>query len=233
MNTPLVQIDQTQPTGVVEVSLADKSEVSYEIVAPVAWDFIQLEDEAKAAVQQARAFIFGTLAARQETSRQTLLQLLEMAPYKVLDVNFREPYISQELTRQLLQQAQFVKLNHHELAQISSWYGSFSDERESMRFLLQEYAIDLLIVTRGANGAIVLHRDAFTEHSGYQVEVENTIGSGDAFLATFLSVFLDGGSVASALDNACLVGALVATHPGATPKITPAEIAALQAKRGD
>ncbi len=211
-----------------QVNVENKSEVTYDIVAPVAWDFIEAEEDVIKAIRGSEAFIFGTLAARQETSRNSLLRLLELVPYKILDVNFRPPFVDQHITLQLLHHAQLVKMNHHELAQISSWFGTAQNEKEAMRLLQQKFKLETVVVTRGANGAVVLHNDAFTEHAGYSVEVEDTIGSGDAFLVTFLRIFLQNGSVAEALDNACLMGALVATHQGATPKISPSEIAALR-----
>ena len=41
-------------------------------------------------------------------------------------------------------------------------------------------------------------------------------GSGDAFLATFLSSYLQQQPIPEALKRACAVGAFVATRPGAT-----------------
>lgn len=229
VNTRFVQQDTTQPTGVVNVDASDPSEITYDIIAPAAWDFIQLEEEAKLAVEQCQAFVYGTLAARDGVSRHTLLHFLDLAPYRVLDVNFRSPFYIQESAEELLHLAHLAKMNHHELAEISNWYHFGLPVKESMMILCRKFKLEVLVVTRGANGAIVLHDNTFTEHPGFPVEVEDTIGSGDAFLATFLSQFLAGFSVADSLEKACLVGALVATQRGATPLITPQEIANFEA----
>ena len=59
---------------------------------------------------------------------------------------------------------------------------------------------------------------------GFEVEVVDTIGSGDSFLASFISNFLKDTPVEHALVEACAMGALVATHHGATPVISKEEI---------
>jgi fructokinase len=51
------------------------------------------------------------------------------------------------------------------------------------------------------------------------VQVEDTIGSGDAFLATFVSGYLTGLKLPEILRHACAMGALVATRKGATPLV--------------
>jgi fructokinase len=56
------------------------------------------------------------------------------------------------------------------------------------------------------------------------VTVKDTIGSGDSFLASFLKKWLYLSHPEECLSYACAVGALVATHQGATPKIQESEI---------
>ncbi|MGV3540019.1 MAG: carbohydrate kinase family protein [Rufibacter sp.] len=230
LNLELVQVEQTHPTGRVQVNVSNKTEVQYEIVAPSAWDFISYEEEAALVVARSQAFVYGTLSARQETTRLTLQQLLNQASFKVLDVNLRPPFYSQELVEELLQHANLAKMNHHELAEICTWFGSAGNEEENMRFLCQRFGLALLIVTRGENGAMALKGESFYEQAGYPIDVEDTIGSGDAFLATFLALFLNGTAVPEALKKACLAGAWVATKPGATPEIEWEELAALEKK---
>jgi hypothetical protein len=45
LNTDLFQIDKVYQTGIVDVSLDSSGNASYEIVEPVAWDFIELDDK--------------------------------------------------------------------------------------------------------------------------------------------------------------------------------------------
>ncbi len=215
-----VQVDETHETGVVLVNVSNRSEVTYDIVQPVAWDYIEMKPGFEEVVAQSDYFIFGSLAARSPDTRTTLLALLKVAKQKVFDVNLRPPHYNREALELFLHQADIVKMNHHELMEITAWHHPYTDEQQSMAYLRAEYGVDTLVVTRGENGAAVLSAEGFFEQSGYEVEVEDTIGSGDAFLATFLSNHILGRGYPVALRQACAVGALVATLKGATPIIS-------------
>jgi fructokinase len=59
---------------------------------------------------------------------------------------------------------------------------------------------------------------------GYPVEVADTVGAGDSFLATLAFNLLNTRSPQEALDRACAMGSLVASKEGAIPKISEEEI---------
>lgn len=224
VSTHLVQSDDMHPTGTVNVTLNEKGAPRYSIAQPVAWDFIQSDPAITDAVTGADAFVFGSLACRSEQTRNTLFELLDVARLRVLDVNLRAPFYSERLLGNLLDRADMVKMNDEELPILAGYGGVSGTETGMMEFLRKRYRLDTLIVTRGAAGAIVLDKNGFWEHGGFRIQVEDTIGSGDAFLAAFLSTFLHGGPTADCLRLACAVGALVATKKGGTPDISTAEI---------
>lgn len=219
VSTEWIQTGETHLTGVVKANISDKNEVTYKIVEPVAWDYIQFDAQVAKLVAASDVFIYGSLAARNPTTRETLLQYLELARFKVLDVNLRPPYYNPERIQELLQYADVAKMNHQELEEIAGWFGWAGEGQEQMQAVKEYFKLQLLIVTRGDKGAAVLSEAGFHEHGGYKAEVEDTIGSGDAFLATFLKNYLQQEPVENALTNACLVGAYVATQKGATPQI--------------
>ncbi len=72
----LLQIDTEYPTSEVLAKMKNGNEVSYEIVFPVAWDFIQPSKNTNEQLNQSSYLIYGSLASRYETSRNTLFQLL-------------------------------------------------------------------------------------------------------------------------------------------------------------
>ncbi|TXK46098.1 carbohydrate kinase [Pontibacter qinzhouensis] len=222
--TNRIQQGETHLTGVVKANISDKNEVTYKIVEPVAWDYIQYDEQVAELVRQSDVFIFGSLAARNTVTRDTLLRYLPLAKLKIFDVNLRPPHYNQDLLKTLLHQADIVKMNHQELEEIISWYDITGDEQQQMSFVKKEFKLQLLIVTRGENGAAVLTGQGYAEHPGYIVEVQDTIGSGDAFLATFLTNFLRLLPIPKALERACLLGAFVATQHGATPTYDPQEV---------
>ena len=74
-------------------------------------------------------------------------------------------------------------------------------------------------MTKGKDGAIYLDNDGLHTQTGFPVKVQDTVGSGDSFLAGFLSQLLKGQDPQQCLAFACATGALVATHRGGTPGI--------------
>lgn len=217
--THLIQQDGEYPTGVVNVSLDEQGQASYEIIQPVAWDFITAEEEVISAAKAADVLVFGSLANRSKATRETLQQLLQLPLTKVFDVNLRAPFYDRQLIQSLLASAQIVKMNDEELEEISDWYGIEGKMGQQMEHLMRSFAIDHLLVTRGADGAVYRHSRGFVAHPGYRVKVQDTVGSGDTFFATFLSQWKRGESPEACLQYACAAGALVASLPGGTPKI--------------
>ena len=57
-------------------------------------------------------------------------------------------------------------------------------------------------------------------HSGYRIDIEDTVGAGDSFLATLLSGILNERNLKESLTKACAIGALVAGSTGANSKIS-------------
>jgi len=224
-----IQQGETHLTGVVKANVSDSHEVTYKIVQPVAWDYIQYEDALGPLVETAEAFVFGSLAARSGTTRETLYRLLQRAPFKVFDVNLRAPHYSRSVVTYLLRQANLVKLNHHELAELMGWFGASPDEETALHWLADRFGLQAVCVTKGADGAVLWAGGQLHRSPGIAVQVQDTIGSGDAFLAALLTGWLAGRPPAEALAFACAAGSLVATHRGATPAISAAEVRALAA----
>lgn len=227
VSTHYIQTGQTHLTGVVKANISNKNDVTYKIVEPVAWDYIQYDEEVAELVAQSDVFIYGSLVARSPATQKTLLRYLPLAKLRIFDVNLRPPHYTPERIENLLQFADIVKMNHQELAEIAGWYGLNGDEQQQMAQVKERFGLQLVIVTRGENGAAVLTHQGYIEHAGFVVEVADTIGSGDAFLATFLSNYLQQKPISEGLQKACAVGALVAARPGATPAYNPEEAESL------
>ncbi|RYZ52580.1 MAG: carbohydrate kinase [Chitinophagaceae bacterium] len=219
--TAFVQTDSEQPTGVVNATLHESNEVSYEIVAPVAWDFIAWEKSLTQVVEESRFFIYGSLAARNPVTANTLWRLVEAAQVNVVDINLRPPYFSRELVEKLLHHADILKLNEHELALVSSWLNKESATKNQLQNLQNHFSIPTIIVTQGGSGATVCHEGEIFSHPGYAVKVVDTIGSGDAFLAAFLAKTSAGAPISECLQAANALGAFIASKEGACPEYEP------------
>lgn len=225
--TTYIQRDPVHKTGIVNATLHPTNEVTYEIVHPVAWDFIAPEEGLAALVNGSRFFIYGSLAARDNPSAQTLRELVEAAQTKVVDINLRPPHFSQPLIEWLLASADILKLNEHELPLLTSWYSQLKKDDEQVKFLQDRFSIPTIIVTKGGDGAMVCCEGQLYTHPGYRVKVADTIGSGDAFLAGFLAKTKEGLPVEERLQFANALGAFIASKEGACPSYRVSDIAAI------
>ncbi len=225
VDTTGVQVDTTYKTGKVKVTLDEKGSASYDIMQPRAWDKIELTDVAIKLVKDSDFFIYGSLASRDEISRATLYELLKVAKYKIFDVNLRQPYYTKEVLEYLMSQADFIKFNDDEIYEIAGLLGSTSHSfDQTITFIAEKTNAKCICVTRGSQGAVLYLDETFYYNSGYQVDVVDTVGAGDSFLATIINKLMNKSNPQEAIDHACAIGALVASREGANPKIEEIDI---------
>lgn len=224
ISTDYFQVDAIHNTGVVYAKPDKHNEMTYDIVYPAAWDFIEWNDRDESLLQQADYFVHGSLSARNDVSKNTLFRLREMAKKKVLDINLRTPYFNQTIVEQLLAGVDILKLNEAELELIGSWYTASKNAIGKMNALQDQFKIPTIIVTKGGEGAVLNINGAIHQHVGYQVQVADTVGSGDSFLAGFLAKLIEGVQPYQALDFACGLGALIASRTGACPEYKLTEV---------
>lgn len=224
LDVSFIQHGKTHLTGVAKANVSDSNEVTYKILQPVAWDYIETTDAMLAKNNEADAIIFGSLASRSEITFDTLKTLLLTASYKVFDVNMRSPYDSSEIINELMQVADFIKLNEVELATIAQRMGLSGGEEEQIKAICNAYNAEVICVTKGENGATLYKEGIFYHHPGFPITVTDTIGSGDAFLSALVYKLLSNHSPKDSLAYACALGSLVATKRGGTPKILNEQI---------
>ena len=216
---------QDFPTGLVKVTLDKQGAASYEIAYPSAWDKIVLDDKARDSVAAADVLIYGSLVGRDEISRNALVELLEMDVYKVFDVNLRKPHYSYEILEHFMKPADCIKFNDDEIIEIAAALQSpFKTLEENMQFIAEKTNAASICVTKGKDGALLLWKGKVYNNAGYPVEVADTVGAGDSFLASLITLLLTGKAPQEALDYACAIGALVAQSHGANPEIASSEI---------
>lgn len=231
VDTTGIQIDSEFKTGKVKVVLDDSGSASYTINHPRAWDKIELTTIAQNLTKDADAFIYGSLASRDEVSRNTLYELLKIAKYKIFDVNLRKPHYTAEVLSHLMNEADFIKFNDDEIYEIADLIGPSSPSfDQTVLFIAEQTNTKCICVTRGSQGAVLYFDGAFYYNSGYQIVVVDTVGAGDSFLATLINKIMKKADPQDALDYACAIGALVASHEGANPIIEEEEITNLMGK---
>nr|WP_315166380.1 carbohydrate kinase [uncultured Flavobacterium sp.] len=226
VDTSSIQIDETFPTGEVIVKLDSKGSASYTINYPVAWDKIACVPEDEINVKKADALIFGSLVCRDSVSHQSLLEIINYSKYTVFDVNLRAPFYTKELLINLMMQADFIKFNDDELYEISEYMNSpYNSLEQNIRFISEKTNTKHICVTKGNHGAVLYYDEKLYYNSGYKINVVDTVGAGDSFLASLLAKLLLGNDPQNAIDFACAMGALVAQSEGANPKISNDSVA--------
>lgn len=238
VNTEFISRNAKLPTGTVLASVDEKGNATYDIVTPVAWDEIEVPAEAVEAVGKARGFIFGSLSCRSEKNIRNLGDLLmQSGPVKFFDVNLRPPYADPECVIRLAAHADVIKLNHEEVGKLAAFIKT-GDARctppmdadavgEAAAVLAKKTNTPRICVTRAENGAALWDNGTLVTAPAPPVVVKDTVGAGDSFMAGLMIGLTHGDMDPKAvLENACRVGAYVASHHGATP-LLPEEISAL------
>ncbi|MCL6460572.1 MAG: carbohydrate kinase [Flavobacterium micromati] len=220
-----IQLDQTLNTGEVIVKLNGQGSASYTIKYPAAWDKIEFLAEDQNLVQNADAFAFGSLVCRDSVSLKTLLKLVDNAKFSVFDVNLRAPFYTKELLIHLMKLSDFIKFNDDELYEIAHFMETpYHSLEQNIIFIAEKTNTNQICVTKGCHGAVLYQNGKMFYNSGYKIDVIDTVGSGDSFLAGLLYKLLNGKNPQEAIDFACALGAIVAKNSGANPTISLKEI---------
>jgi len=221
LDVSLIQRDPDHPTGRVTVELR-QGIPAYQIHEDVAWDYLELNDELRSAMSQAAAVCFGTLAQRNAVSRTTIQEAVALTSkdcLRVYDVNLRQRFYQSGWIRTSLQLANIVKLNDEEVHELGPILGLPEDEKEFALNLCHLFGTQIVCITRGAEGCLIVTKTESHEIPGRPVKVADTVGSGDAFTAAFITGQLKGWSLARSGEFANRVGGMVASRQGAMPDL--------------
>ncbi len=221
--TDAVQVHAHRPTGNVNVTLVN-GQPAYEIVEGVAWDAITWHSELARLARSAHALCFGTLDQRQPKSHRAIVNFLDAAApdcLRVLDVNFRQHYHTDEIVRESLARADVLKLNDDEVPLLRDYVGGVEDVDAFLTTIRQRFDLQCAILTLGARGCRVASDAGIYQAMKKKQQVVNTVGAGDAFTAAFVAHLLYGATLQTCAEQANAVGGFVTTQDGAMPALPP------------
>ena len=212
------------PTGKVLVTLAETGSGSYDIQENVAWDHISFTQELEQLAHRTDAVCFGSLAQRSEETASTIHRFLAAMPaesIKIFDINLRLNYYSEALIRSSLEHATMLKLNDEEVSTVALLLKLDGSIEAVCQQVLELFALDSVILTRGAYGCNIYTAGGSNYHPSKEVSVIDTVGAGDSFTAAYVSALLAGRSRPDAIRFSTQVAAFVCTQRGAMPALPP------------
>ncbi len=221
LSSDFVQRDEDHRTGTVRVDVDRAGQPRFEILQPVAWDFLEWTESWKNLAAQVDAVCFGSLAQRSPATRATIMSFIGAVrsdAVRVFDVNLRQSFYSKPVIEQSMKLATIVKLNHEELPKIVQMFETENGDLQSAaRSLLSKFDLKLVCVTRGTAGSLLVSAGESSQHPGFRVKVADTVGAGDAFTAALVHGYVRGASLAAINEEANRVGAWVASQSGGMP----------------
>jgi len=238
MSTRYVGRDTGHPTGVVSIFMRN-GEPGYQIEPGAAWDYIADQADFEDLARRCDAVCFGSLAQRSAVSRGTIGRFLRNAPQaiRLYDVNLRrntltgQPGFSREIIECSCQAATVIKANLSELFEVLDILDlgrpaarTLGGIRDGMETLLAHFPARAVVVTRGAEGTIVLTREGELDVStpASSDGKLHPVGAGDACSAGVLFGLTLGWDIHPTMELANLMGSDVVTQLSATPPLSDA-----------
>lgn len=208
-----LETDPWHPTGRVTVTLAG-GEPTYDIVDHCAYDYIGLEGPG--GYPACGLLYHGSLALRNPVSAQSLGRLRASGAAGIfVDVNLRDPWWSREKVLELVQGADWVKLNRDELGLLSGTTGALIDQARRFK---EEQGLTGLILTLGARGAMGFAGDQDVAEVAPPPlsHVVDAVGAGDAFASVLILGIDSGWPLGVTLERAQAFASRLVQQRGAT-----------------
>lgn len=230
MDTSYIQRDSDHRTGTVDVFFDEKKNPDYTINPDTAYDHIRYTEELATLVSKADCLCFGSLIQREAESRQTLYSLLDdfQGTYALFDINLRKNCYSKETLSRSLEYANVLKLNEDEITELDGMFSlGKTTIAERAKSIVNRFRLSCCLVTLGENGSYAVSEEGVEIYGpGYQIELVDPIGSGDACTAGFIHKLLEETPLEEAVDFGNAFGACVASTEGASAVVTKEQVEA-------
>lgn len=197
------------------------------------------DELALSTITNAEAFYTsGITPALSDTLESTTKALLEDArdadTTTVFDLNYREklwsPSEAADTIEALLPAVHICVTAERDARTVLG----YDDPAETIaRDLRDRFGHEIVIVTRGENGALAVDADGVYDQSAYAADTRDPIGTGDAFVGGFLAWYLRGAETTDALDAAAATAALKRTIDGDLAVVSRAEVERVRGNDSD
>ena len=217
-----IQIDDTHPTGTVNVKLDSKGVPLFTITENVAYDHIYFSDTDSLLKQNTPGIIyFGTLAQRTTdgfNAIQSILSRRKKGSLALCDINLRPRCHTDKTVIASLEQADILKLNEDEWAEIKKIMGHRGTDDSFARSLFENFSLEIIALTRGGAGAeLITPLGSWVKDAPSVNAIADTVGAGDAFAAVLALGVLHSWQQEKILDMALLFASRICGIKGAIP----------------
>ncbi len=238
IDTTNLLFSKTVNTTLAFVHLDEKGDRSFSFYRNPGADIMLEEAEINEdTIKQSRIFHFGSISLTDEPAASATFTALGYAKkHKVTisyDPNFRIPLWRSldDAKRQILvgfEYADIVKISEEELEFLTG----YCDVVKGTEVLQEQFGTAVIFVTLGSEGCFYRSKTFYGSKEGYQVNVVDTTGAGDAFLGGALSQILEMNKPLDHLTEvdieeivtfANAVGALTTEGKGGIPSIPTIE----------
>lgn len=216
----IVQTDLSRPTGTVSVTLSPNGLAHYAFAEDVAWEYLEATPLALQTVRGAHAVCFGTLGQRSATSRKAIQRLIAAAPVdalRIFDINLRLGFYSREIIEESMHLSNVLKMNDVELDVLTTMFSLQGSERQRIEWLVCTFGLNVVVLTRGPLGSVILQDRQWSEIRPPCVPVTDTVGAGDAFAAALTMGLLCGKNLDETHAMADEMARYVCSQSGGTP----------------
>lgn len=188
-------------------------------VAPGANETLSAADvrDAGAAIDRA-----DVLLVQMEIPDEPIRAAVDAAAEAGVDVVFN-PAPAREIHPDVLARVDYLAPNQNEARILVGDDPDADRSDEAVAKELLDLGIDTIVMTRGADGALVADDGGITRIPSWSVDVRDTTGAGDSFNSAFAVALAEGRPVKDATAFACAAGALAVTAAEVIPGLPTRE----------
>lgn len=202
--------DKYQPSGVALITVDDKGENCI-VVAPGANAALTPGDidESKEKIEKA-SFVLMQL----ETPIGTIEHIADITSSKKIKL-ILNPAPAAKLSDGLLKKISIITPNQKEAEMLTGIKVSDESSAKQAAIFLHEKGIETVIITMGAAGAFIYHKNKQSMIPGHKVKVVDTTAAGDVFNGALVVALSEGKNMEDAVIFACKAAAISVTRLGA------------------
>lgn len=216
LSTEFLQLDSQHSTGVVKVLLDENKKATFISPPIAALDYIEYPSSFNTFTRDCTLY-HGTFILRNEVSRKTIQRIRNSGLKVFMDLNLRDPYWSPELLNEYVKNLEVLKLSDDEFANLSGKQNLSSHEQlDWLQDLMKQRNIRNVLYTLGDKGSFWIQENETLFESAKKVQVVDSIGAGDAFVAAVLFMMTLEFSKSEILKAASGLAAEICTVSGAT-----------------